>query len=149
VTTIEAEAVVPASPEEVFAFLSDLDNHWQLADRFVEMVHLENASPKGRANGGRVRIRGPLGISRTASTRVVATEAPHSMRGTAELGDGTCAKIEWRFAREGGGTRIRLGAEVESASRLDRLLLVAGGSLWLRHRFGKILQELATRFGDR
>jgi hypothetical protein len=148
-TTISAEAVVPASPEEVFAFLSDLENHWQLADRFVEVVGLDRPSPNGRANGGQVRIRGPAGITRTASTRVVAAERPSSMRGTAQLGDGTRANIEWRFAPEGNGTRIRLGAEVERASRLDSVLLMAGGSIWVRRRFEKILQALGTRFSDR
>jgi hypothetical protein len=68
------------------------------------------------------------------------------MRGTAELGDGTRAKIEWRFAPEGDGTRISLAAEVERAGRLDRLLLVAGGSLWLRRRFERILRALTLRF---
>jgi hypothetical protein len=70
------------------------------------------------------------------------------MRGIAELGDGTRAKIEWRFTPEGTGTRIRLGAELERASRLDRILLLAGGSLWLRRRFAKILDALARRFSS-
>jgi hypothetical protein len=37
---IEAAALVPAPPEDVFAFLSDLRNHWRLADRFVEVLTL-------------------------------------------------------------------------------------------------------------
>ena len=138
---------MPAPPEEVFAFLCDLENHWQLADRFVEVISLDRPSPDRTANGGRVRIHGPVGISRTAITRVAAADPPNSMRGTAELGDGTRAKIEWRFAPEGTGTRLRLGADVEHASRLDRVLLLAGGSLWLRRRFARILRALVARFG--
>jgi uncharacterized protein YndB with AHSA1/START domain len=146
VRSITAEAVVPASPEEVFAFLSDLENHWQLADRFVEVIGLDRQSPDGRANGGQVRIHGPAGITRTASTRVVTAEPPHLLRGTAQLGDGTRARIAWNLTSEEGSTRIRLGADVERASALDRLLLLAGGSLWLRRRFAKILRALASRF---
>src|ERR687886_521910 len=57
---IEAAALVPAPPEDVFAFLSDLRNHWRLADRFVEVLTLE-ASDGERADGGRGRGRGPPG----------------------------------------------------------------------------------------
>ena len=67
---VEAAAVIPAAPEDVFAFLSDLQNHWRLADRFVEVVALESSD--GGGDGGTVRVRGPLGVRRTATTRVVA-----------------------------------------------------------------------------
>ncbi len=59
-----ADAVVARQPEEVFAWLSDLHNHWRLEDRFIEVAGIE---PKG----GRVRMQGPLGLSREARTRVI------------------------------------------------------------------------------
>ena len=37
---IEATALIAASPEVVFDFLSDLANHWRLVDRFVEVIEL-------------------------------------------------------------------------------------------------------------
>src|SRR6478735_7074114 len=58
VPRIESTRVLPHAPERVFAFLSDLQNHWQLDDSFA--VH----------DGG-VVIHGPLGISRTVRTEVV------------------------------------------------------------------------------
>src|SRR3954462_11146691 len=58
VVRIESTRVLAHPPERVFAFLSDLSNHWQLDDSFA--VH----------NGG-VVIHGPLGISRTVRTEVV------------------------------------------------------------------------------
>jgi ribosome-associated toxin RatA of RatAB toxin-antitoxin module len=143
---IAAEAFVQASPDEIFAYLSDLENHWQLADRFIEVIALDRESPSAKANGGTVRMRGPFGLERTATTRVVSANRNHSMRGTAELGKATRARIEWRFAPELSGTRVHLRAEVERASATDHLLLLAGGAAWLRRRFAKILQALATRF---
>jgi len=143
---IAAEALVPAPPDEIFAYLSDLENHWQLADRFVEVVALDRASPQAEAHGGKVRMHGPFGLKRTATTRVVAADPNRAMRGTAELADGTRARIEWRFAPEHSGTRVHLRAEVERASAADRFLLATGGAFWLRRRFAKILQALAARF---
>jgi uncharacterized protein YndB with AHSA1/START domain len=145
---IAAEGVVPAPPEKVFAFLSDLENHWQLADRFVEVVALDRDSQNGPARGGRVRMHGPLGLKRTATTLVVHAQPNETMRGTAELGQGTQAQIEWRFTPDGGGTRVRLAAAVERANLLDRVLLQTGGSTWLRRRFAKILGALASRLSE-
>src|SRR3954447_8027877 len=68
---IEAAALIPAPPEEVFEFLSDLANHWRLADRHVSVVAVD-----GDNDGGVVRIRGPLGIRRTARTHVTAAREP-------------------------------------------------------------------------
>jgi len=59
IADVEAAALVQATPEEVFDFLSDLRNHWRMADRFVEVVSVE-ASDGMHADGGRVRVRGPL-----------------------------------------------------------------------------------------
>jgi uncharacterized protein YndB with AHSA1/START domain len=146
---IEATALVPATPEEVFRFLSDLSNHWRLVDRLVEVVSLEG-DPPDRAV---VRLRGPFGLRRTVRTRVTAARAPRLLIGVAELGDGgasggggTRALVSWTLAGRLGQTRVRLAAEVEHATRLDRLLLALGGRAWLRRRFAFGLERLAERF---
>ena len=140
---IEAAALVPAPPEDVFAFLSDLRNHWRLADRFVEVITLD-ASDGGPADGGKVRLRGPLGMRRTATTRVVAARAPRLLIGTAELPGGTRARVSWTMAGRLGSTRVRLAAELEQTRPIDRLLLALGGRWWLRRRFASTLDRLST-----
>jgi hypothetical protein len=145
---IEATGLVPAAPEDVFEFLSDLANHWRLVDRFVEVIELDGAhgGPPDRAL---VRLRGPLGVRRTVRTRVTAAREPRLIIGMAELGDDTRARVSWTLAGRLGHTRVRLAAEVEHASRLDRLLLALGGRAWLRRRFAFGLERLAERFaGD-
>ena len=67
---VHATRSVGAEVADVFAFLADLENHWLLADRFVEVVEL--AGPPGARTGGRVRVRGPLRLRRTATIRVDA-----------------------------------------------------------------------------
>jgi uncharacterized protein YndB with AHSA1/START domain len=139
---IEAAALVPAPPEDVFAFLSDLRNHWLLADRFVEVLTLDTSEGGAQVDGGTVRLRGPFGLRRTATTRVVAARAPRLMIGTAELAGGTRARVSWVLAGRLGSTRVRLAAELERARFLDRVLLAAGGRWWLRRRFASTLERL-------
>ena len=144
---IEATAVIPAAPEQVFAFLSDLANHWRLVDSYVEVIELHG--PEGGApDSGVVRLRGPLGVRRTVSTRVTALHSPRLIIGVAELGDGTRARVSWTLAPRAGRTHVRLEAEVQYASALDRLLLALGGRAWLRRRFAFGLERLAQRFAE-
>ena len=145
---IEAAAVVPAPPEDVFAFLADLGNHWIVADPLVEVVDLHGPD-RGPADGGRVRLRGPLGLRRTVTTRVVAARPPRLLIGTAEIGDGTRARVSWALAEHRGATRVRLAAGVERVTRLDRALLALGGRRWLRMRFERTLDALVEQFASR
>jgi hypothetical protein len=143
---IQATALVRAEPEVVFDFLSDLRNHWLLASRFVGVVTLD-AADGGPANGGTVRIRGPLGTRRTARTRVIAAKPYRLMIGTAELAGGTRARVSWTLAGRLGSTRVRLAAEIERAGRLDRVLLALGGRWWLRRGFESTLRALGSQVG--
>ena len=138
---IEATAVVDAPPDEVFDFLCDLGNHWRLVDRLVTVVSLEG-DPPDRAV---VRLHGPLGLRRTVHTHVTASRAPRLLIGVAEMGD-TRALVSWTLGAHRGRTRVRLAAEIQEASALDRLLLACGGRAWMRRRFGYGLTRLAERF---
>jgi uncharacterized protein YndB with AHSA1/START domain len=132
---IEGTRVVRATPEAVFRFLSELDNHWTLAGRWVEVVALNDSS-------GRVRIHGPLGLRRTAKTTVVDASPDHRICGIAELSGGTRARISWDLSEDSGGTEVRLVAETERTAPGDRLLLALGGRAWMARRFGAILSQL-------
>jgi hypothetical protein len=144
-TRIAAEGVVAASPPVVFAFLADLENHWLLADRFVEVLTLERPPGGGPASGGTVRMRGPLGLGRTARTRVVETVPVTAIAGTASVGSRTEASVRWTLSPAARGTRVVLEATVERLGRAEAVLLAAGGRRWLQRRFASILQTLARR----
>ena len=143
--SITAEAVVPRPPHEVFPLLSDLRNHWQLADRFIEVESLESSADPGAdgpATGGRVRIRGPLGFSRTAVTRVTAIDHPERIIGIVRVGRRTTAEVRWILSQGLGLTHVRLEAEIVTAGAVDRVLLACGGRAWLRRRFARVLGQL-------
>lgn len=128
---------MPQRPERVFAFLADLRNHWQLSRRFAELEQLD-----GDRQGGRVRIRGPLGLSRVARTRVEDTIEPSELRGEARVGRSTLGVVRWTIDPDGSGSRVTLAAEVVRASALDRAVLAVGGELLLRRMFTEALDRL-------
>ena len=138
---IEATALVPALPDEVFGFLCDLENHWRLTGRHVEVLELN-----GDRDGATVRVRGPLGVRRTARTNVTASRTPRLLIGVAELPNGTRARVSWTLAGRMNRTRVRLAANVEHAAPADRLLLALGGRRWMTRMFERALERLAARF---
>ena len=143
---ISAEAPVAASPDEVFAFLVDLENHWQLAGPFIEVLELEG--PEGAHAGGRVRIHGPLGTRRTATTTVEGATRPAQLSGRAAVGPRTEAAVTWSLSRNGAGTHVRLEARVLRAAPLDRLALALGGRFWLRRHFRSTIDSLSRRLSQ-
>lgn len=144
---ISASRLVRAERADVFAFLSDLENHWLIADRFVEVVELKG--PPGARTGGRVLIRGPLGVRRTARTRVDFARPVEEMCGSAHIGDATSARVRWLLREDGGGTGVTLAANINRAGPLDRLLLALGGMAWMRGRFASTLAVLDARLSTR
>ena len=131
---ISATREVAAPPERVFAFLADLENHWRLEGHFVALDELE-------ADGGRVRIRGPFGLSRVARTRVLEAVPHERLRGEAVVGK-TVGRVAWDIAPASGGSSVTLSADVVSATPVDRVLLAVGGRTYLRRIFEHALENL-------
>src|SRR5437764_14902878 len=94
---IEAVALVPAAPEDVFSFLSELANHWLLLDTHVDVIEVDG-------DNSVVRLRGPFRIWRTVRTHVTVARAPRLIIGIAELGDGTRARVSWTLPGRLGAT---------------------------------------------
>lgn len=139
-----AETDVVVAPNEVFAFLADLENHWLLTGSRVQVLSL--TGPPGARDGGTVRIRGPLGIGRAARTKVLAAREPAGMSGRAEIGKGTVAVVSWTLSATRDGSHVRLEAILERVGPLDRLTLALGGRRVMRKVFSQTLRNLAARF---
>ncbi len=132
---IAAERAVAAPPERVFEFLADLRNHWRLEQRFLELDELGE-------DGGKIRLKGPLGLSRTVWTRVLEAERPTRVAGRADLSGGTVGLVAWDIRPSGSGSTVRLSAEVPQASAFDRVFLALGGRAWFRGLFRRALENL-------
>jgi len=131
---VAARRRVPRPREELYAQLADLRGHWQLAGRWVEPLEL-------RADGGVVRVRGPLGLRRTITTTLTGARPPEFVCGEARMGK-TRAAIQWLLEPDGEGTVVTLRADVLDAGRCDRALLRLGGRRWMQARFAATLKRL-------
>ena len=140
--TLCASTELDVSAGSVFAFLADLRNHWKLADRWIEVesLHIE---AEGQATGGVVRIRGPLGLHRTARIRIVPASAPGSIEGWASVGRRTHAHVRWEIEAAARGSQVALSVEILRAGLPDRVLLALGGGHWMRGRLRSTLRALA------
>jgi hypothetical protein len=136
--TVSAAVLVPESPERIYAFLAELDNHWHLSDRYLRLESL-----RADRRGGRISIRVPGGIRRTARTKVTTAIAPHRLGGIATVGARTRAHTDWSIEPSGSGARVSLQVGVSTSHGIDRLLLAVGGRWWLRRRFHRVLARLA------
>jgi uncharacterized protein YndB with AHSA1/START domain len=142
-TVIAASRVISSPPERVFEFLSDLHNHWRLDAHFVEVEHVD---PDG--DGGRVRLRGLLGMGRTAHTRVEEAVPNSRLRGRADIGRGTVGRVAWDIEPVDRGSRVALAAVVERAGLLDRAILALGGRRYLRQILTRTLENLERQLAD-
>jgi len=131
VRSAEASAEVRAPVDEVFGFLADLDNHWRLASRWIEVVTLQSTGR--RADGATVRLSGPLGLARTVQTQVERVTPPSEIRGRGRSGR-THAEVAWRLEALPAGTRVAVEVRLLRASAADRLIWLAFGRAWLTRR---------------
>lgn len=131
---VVARAEVPVPREELYARLADLRSHWRIAGRWVEPLALDD-------DGGVVRLRGPLGMTRTVRTSLDDREAPRRLAGAAVVG-GTEAEISWTFEERGATTLVTLRADVLRATAWDRVVLFVFARRWLARRFAATLSRL-------
>src|SRR3954467_7923614 len=90
---IATSRLVVAPPDHVFHYLEDLANHARLAPRTADVMEL--CRRPGHLDRATVRLRGPLGLRRTASTELVRTEPPRLIVGRAMLGSRTAVSVRW------------------------------------------------------
>jgi hypothetical protein len=139
--TVAVTTAIDVDRWSAFGLLSDLDEHSRFAGDFVDVLALDG--PSGARAGGLLRIRGPLGIRRVVSTRLVAARAPMLLSGQATAGPKTTARISWRLARCSSGTTVELSVTVLRATVVDRVLLSLGRA-WLRRQLAGTLRRFAV-----
>ncbi len=139
---IVARRRIAAPPEGVALFLADLTNHALLAPRSVELTSLDRAG--AGCVRALVRLRGPLGLRRTAATELVAPTKPGSITGTARIGRRTAASVAWTILESAGGSDVTLSATIDAVGPLDALWLWAWGRRWLAGHFAAALDRLAV-----
>ena len=129
---------VAAGAEALSDFLANLDNHWALCEEMVDIT--SSQGPAGQADEASLTLRGPLGITRSARTRLLGASLD-KVWGRAQLGNGTQARVTWRFAPARGTTAVELELELRDARLFDRLLFALLRP-WITSRLARALGRL-------
>src|SRR5207247_4538766 len=108
---------------------------------------LDRVDGGGPDRGGRVRLHGPLGLRRTARTRLLELDPQARVAGTAEVGRRMRARVAWGLVPDEGGTLVSLSAEVDRLGALDRLLWAAVGRQVMERGFPAVLDRLGSVLG--
>ena len=139
VATVSSALLVRAPAHAVYDFLERLPNHALITG---DGLRLEGVTADGMS--ALISMRGPLGIHRTALTRVTTRHRPRGFGGTAAVGRRTVAYVHWAIEYADAGSLVTLTATVLRAGALDRLLLTIGGRRWLARSFDRAVALLAT-----
>jgi hypothetical protein len=131
---VRARRRVERPVSDLYEQLADLRGHWDLAGRWVDPLELND-------DGGVVRVRGPLGLHRTITTRLTELRRDECVAGEAAIGR-TRARIRWLLEPDGDATFVTLEARVLEAGAVDRALLALGGARWMQGRFASTLKRL-------
>jgi hypothetical protein len=135
--TLCAEGTVAHTPDEVYAFLARLENHWRLNDEYLRMESL-----RSDRRGATISVRGPGGLRRTALTEVTTAQAPHRFGGTVTTTTRTRAGAWWTIEPNPSGARVSLSAAIVPRGIVDRVLLALGGRRWLERRCERVVAQL-------
>ena len=132
---VSADSLVAAPAPEVYAYLADLERHWDLLPGVVDVVAADR-------EGAVLRLRGPRGLRRTVRTRITDARPSRELAGRATTDDGSVAIIRWSLTPRGERTHVRLEADIRRTSAVDRVLLALGGEAWLEFALALALGRL-------
>lgn len=138
-TVSSALLLVHAPAHAVYDFLERLPNHALITG---DGLRLEGVAADGMS--ALISMRGPLGIRRTARTRVTTRHRPRAFGGTAAVGRRTVAYVHWAIEYAEAGSLVTLTATILRASAVDRALLTIGGRQWLTRSFDRAVALLAA-----
>ena len=142
---ISARRRIPAGAADTFAFLAAPATHQRLQVRGIVMLSLGGDAAGDGLNWGAVALRGPLGLRWAIHLRVALRQSPTRLAGGALADSGTAAHVSWTLREQPDRTTIvELTAVLGPIAHRDRVLLAAGGRLWIRRRFAAALRRLAA-----
>lgn len=132
--------------EEVFEYLSDIANHAEFSDHYVEQFRLTRIDSVGRGAGARFRLRTPLQRFAWSDMTFSVVEPPHRIVAVGRGGKFNRIRTTaiWTLDHApGGGTEVEYMFESEPALPTDRIVeALSGQRRWFKRKAGKALSRL-------
>lgn len=142
---ITVSRTVDVPRDQVFRYLSDIANHAEFSDHYLQNFRLERLDSRGLGASASYRLAFPLG-RQWGDAAITGVEAPHSvvLEGrTGRIGR-TRTRAEYRLTEaDHEMTRVEYRFETEPTTRIDRLKESLGLRGWLRRATRRALRRMA------
>ena len=142
---VTASRTVDAPREDVFRYLSDIANHVEFSDHYLQDFRLERLDSTGVGAAASYRFGFPLG-RHWGDAAITELEAPHRLvlEGRAGRLGRIRTRAEYRLTpADHEMTRVELRVETEPGTTVDRLKESLGFRGWLRRAARRALVRLA------
>jgi uncharacterized protein YndB with AHSA1/START domain len=132
--------------EEVFAYLSDIANHAEFSDHYVEHFRLTRVDSVGRGAGARFKLRTPFQRFSWADMTFSVVEPPHRIVAVGRGGKFNRIRTTaiWTLDHApGGGTEVEYMIESEPALPTDRIVeALTRQRGWFKRKLRKSMSRL-------
>ena len=132
--------------EEVFAYLSDIANHAEFSDHYVEQFRLTRLDSVGRGAGARFKLRTPLQRFAWSDMTFSVVDPPHRIVAVGRGGKFNRIRTTaiWTLDHApGGGTEVEYMIESEPALPTDRIVeALSGQRRWFKRKAAKAMSRL-------
>ena len=133
---------------EVFAYLSDIANHAEFSDHYLEQFRLTRVDSVGRGAGARFKLRAPLQRFAWSDMTFSVVEPPHRIVAVGRGGKFNRIRTTaiWTLSdAPGGATEVEYMLESEPALPTDRIVEALSGQRgWFKRKLRKAMSRLQS-----
>ena len=144
---VSVSIIVARPREEVFAYLSDMANHLEFSDHFLDEFHLTRVNSVGAGAGARFRVKAPFQRFSWAGVSLIDVEEPRRIVEAGRGGKFNRVRLMTVYTLEphaGGTTKVELTTETEPATISDRIAESLGARGWTRRQNKRALRRLRS-----
>ncbi|MGD0198102.1 MAG: SRPBCC family protein [Solirubrobacteraceae bacterium] len=144
---VSVSIVVGRPREEVFGYLSDIANHSEFTDHFLDEFHLTRENSVGRGAGARFRVKAPFQRFSWMGVSFIDVDAPRRIVEAGRGGKFNRVRVMTVYKLEpnaGDTTRVELTTETEPATISDRIGEALGARRWTRRQNKRALRRLRS-----
>jgi uncharacterized membrane protein len=151
VDPVSVSITVGRTREEIFDYLSDVANHSEFTDHFLDDFHVTRENTVGVGAGARFRVKAPLQRFSWLGVALVEVDRPWRIVAAGRGGKFNRIRALVTYTLEPGPddtTRVELTVETVPATPTDRLMEMFGARSWTRRQNRRALRRLRSILED-
>jgi uncharacterized protein YndB with AHSA1/START domain len=146
VDPVTASATIARPREDVFDYLTDIANHAEFTDHYIDHFRLTRVDSVGRGAGARFHLDAPLNRFSWADMTFVEVERPHRIVALGRSGKFNRNRTTTIWTLDpapGGGTHLEVMTETEPALITDKVVeALTGYRGWMQRNLRKSIRRL-------